>query len=41
MNAFEPQAIDLAGQTTVPALFWHRATSRPDKVALREKDRGI
>ena len=32
MNAFEPHAIDRAGQTTVPALFWHRATSRPDKV---------
>ncbi len=41
MNALEPQAIDLAGQATVPALFWHRATSRPDKMALREKDRGI
>src|SRR5215470_11615524 len=41
MNGLEPQAIDLAGQSTVPALFWHRVTSRPDKMALREKDRGI
>jgi long-chain acyl-CoA synthetase len=41
MHTFEAQAIDLAGQSTVPALFWHRATSRPNKVALREKDRGI
>jgi long-chain acyl-CoA synthetase len=41
MDAIEAQAIALAGQTTVPALFWHRVTSRPDKVALRAKDRGI
>jgi len=41
MNALEAQAIAIAGQSTVPALFWHRVTSRPDKVALREKNRGI
>src|SRR5215475_10968251 len=41
MNAFGAQAIAIIGQTTVPALFWHRVTSRADKVALREKDRGI
>src|SRR5258705_9857633 len=41
MNAFEAQPIALDGHTTVPGLFWHRVTTRPDKVALREKDRGI
>jgi long-chain acyl-CoA synthetase len=41
MDAFEAQPIALDGHTTVPGLFWHRVTSRPDKVAMREKDRGI
>jgi long-chain acyl-CoA synthetase len=35
----QPMAID--GCSTVPALFWHRVKTRPDKVAMREKDRGI
>ena len=33
------QIID--GCHTVSALFWHRAATLPDKVALREKDFGI
>ena len=33
------QIID--GCHTVSALFWHRASTLPDKVALREKDLGI
>ena len=33
------QVID--GCNTVSALFWHRACTFPDKVALREKDFGI
>ena len=41
MNAFEAQPIALDGHTTVPGLFWHRVTTKPDKVAMREKDRGI
>src|SRR5436309_4280230 len=41
MNALEPQPIALDGHTTVPALFWHRVTTKPDKIAMREKDRGI
>ena len=41
MNAFEAQPINLDGCTTVPALFWQRVTSRGDKIAMREKDRGI
>jgi long-chain acyl-CoA synthetase len=41
MNAIESQPIIIDGHSTVPALFWHRVTTRPDKVALREKNRGI
>src|SRR2546423_6493951 len=41
MNALEPQPISLDGHSTVPALFWHRVTTKPDKIAMREKDRGI
>jgi long-chain acyl-CoA synthetase len=41
MNAFDAQTIELEGFETVPALFWHRVETRPDKVAMREKDRGI
>jgi long-chain acyl-CoA synthetase len=41
MNAFDAQPIAIDGHSTVPALFWHRVTTRPDKVAMREKDRGI
>ncbi|MCZ6890033.1 MAG: AMP-binding protein [Gammaproteobacteria bacterium] len=36
---FAPTCTD--GCTTVPALFWKRATERSEKVALREKDFGI
>jgi long-chain acyl-CoA synthetase len=41
MNALDPQPIAIDGHTTVPGLFWHRVTTRPDKIALREKERGI
>ena len=41
MNASDTQAIAIDGHSTVPALFWHRVTTRGDKVAMREKDRGI
>jgi long-chain acyl-CoA synthetase len=41
MNAFDTQPITIDGHSTVPALFWHRVTTRSDKVAMREKDRGI
>ena len=41
MNALEPQPISLDGHSTVPALFWHRVTTQPDKIAMRENDRGI
>jgi long-chain acyl-CoA synthetase len=41
MNAFDAQPILLDGFGTVPSLFWHRVTTRADKVAMREKDRGI
>jgi long-chain acyl-CoA synthetase len=41
MNAFEAQPVAIDGFSTVPALFWHRVTTRADKVAMREKDRGI
>jgi long-chain acyl-CoA synthetase len=41
MNAFDAQAIAIDGRATVPALFWHRVQTRADKVAMREKDRGI
>src|SRR5437762_1137438 len=41
MNVQITRPIRLDGFETVPALFWHRVTTRPDKVALREKDRGI
>jgi long-chain acyl-CoA synthetase len=41
MNAFEAQPIAIDGFSTVPSLFWHRVKTRPDKVAMREKDRGI
>ncbi len=41
MNAFEAQPVAIDGHATVPGLFWHRATAKPDKIALREKERGI
>ena len=41
MDTFEAQPIAIDGHSTVPALFWHRVQTRPDKVAMREKDRGI
>src|SRR5688572_20524054 len=41
MNVQITQPIQLDGFETVPALFWHRVTARGDKVAMREKDRGI
>ena len=41
MNVQIAQPILLDGFGTVPTLFWNRATTRPDKVAMREKDRGI
>jgi long-chain acyl-CoA synthetase len=41
MNAFDVQSIALDGFTTVPTLFWHRVTTKAQKVAMREKDRGI
>ena len=41
MDTFEAQPIALDGHTTVPDLFWNRVTTKPDKIAMREKDRGI
>jgi long-chain acyl-CoA synthetase len=41
MNAIDTRPIAIDGFSTVPTLFWHRVTSRSDKVAMREKDRGI
>ena len=41
MDTFEAQAVAIDGYGTVPALFWHRVRTRADKIALREKDRGI
>jgi len=41
MDTLEAQPIALDGHTTVPGLFWHRVTTKPDKIAMREKDRGI
>ena len=33
--------ITIEGQSTMARLFWHRANTLPDKVAIREKDFGI
>jgi long-chain acyl-CoA synthetase len=41
MNVQITQPIQLDGFETVPSLFWHRVTTRGNKVAMREKDRGI
>jgi long-chain acyl-CoA synthetase len=41
MNAIDVQSIAIDGFTTVPTLFWHRVRTKADKVAMREKDRGI
>jgi long-chain acyl-CoA synthetase len=41
MNAFDVQSIAIDGFTTVPSLFWHRVQTKAQKVAMREKDRGI
>ena len=41
MNVQIVQKVELDGYETVPALFWRRVTTRGDKVAMREKDRGI
>ncbi len=41
MNALDVQSIAIDGFTTVPALFWHRVTTKAAKVAMREKGRGI
>jgi long-chain acyl-CoA synthetase len=41
MNIQITQPIQLDGHSTVPGLFWHRVKARGDKIAMREKDRGI
>ncbi len=41
MNAIDVQGIAIDGFTTVPTLFWHRVETKADKVAMREKHRGI
>lgn len=42
MNAIDVQgSTGIDGFTTVPTLFWHRVQTKADKVAMREKDRGI
>jgi long-chain acyl-CoA synthetase len=41
MNAMDTLPVAIDGFSTVPTLFWHRVTTRGDKVAMREKDRGI
>jgi long-chain acyl-CoA synthetase len=41
MNVQIVQKVELDGYETVPALFRRRVTTRGDKVAMREKDRGI
>ncbi len=41
MDAFDAQPVAIDGYSTVPTLFWQRVQTRPDKVAMREKDRGI
>ena len=41
MNAFETIPIVLDGFDPVSSLFWHRVTTRADKIAMREKDRGV
>ncbi len=41
MNAFETISVAVDGFDTVPGLFWHRVETRADKVAMREKDRGL
>ena len=41
MNVQITQPVHLDGFETVSSLFWHRVTTRGDKVAMREKDRGI
>ena len=41
MDTLESEPIAIDGHATVPGLFWHRVTTKPDKIALREKNRGI
>ena len=42
MNAIDMRgSIGIDGFTTVPSLFWDRVTTKADKVAMREKDRGV
>ena len=41
MNVQITQPILLDGHGTVSGLFWHRVETRADKIAMREKDRGI
>jgi long-chain acyl-CoA synthetase len=41
MDTFEAQSIAIDGHATVPTLFWHRVQTRSDKIAMREKNRGI
>jgi long-chain acyl-CoA synthetase len=41
MNVAFQQPVLLDGFGTAPSLFWNRVTTHPDRVAMREKDRGI
>ena len=37
----EPPIVAIDGFTNVPSLFWHRVTSDPERLVIREKDYGI
>lgn len=37
----EPPLVAIDGFNSIPGLFWHRVTTHPDRVVIREKDFGI
>ena len=37
----EPPVVAIDGFSNVPSLFWHRVTSDPERLVIREKDYGI
>ena len=39
--SLDPPVVAIDGFSSIPALFWHRVTSNPERLVIREKDYGI
>jgi len=39
--SLDPPVVAIDGCSSIPALFWHRVTTNPERLVIREKDYGI